>query len=369
MSAFYLLYIFTVMKHGDIRLTKGRGAPSNLQNRFEKTLVESVDDGWWQDEVAESLATEVRIDPARSIISRNQSPDIPFNQSINPYKGCEHGCVYCFARPTHSYLDLSPGLDFERKLFYKENASDLLIEAFHQRTYRCEPIALGINTDAYQPIERQYRITRSLLELMLEYRHPVSLLTKSSLIERDLDILSELARLRLVNVMISITSLEADIKRTLEPRTAAPAARLRVMHALHEAGVPVGVMVAPVIPVITDPELEHILAAAQQRGAEQAGYVLLRLPWEVRDLFRQWLSAHYPLKARHVMSIIQQSRGGRDYDSTWGLRGRGTGPFADLLAQRFRLACQRLGLNRREVHLDTSLFRRPIQSGDQLDLI
>lgn len=356
------------MKNDSIKPVKGRGALDNPASRFEKTLTEAVEDGWWQDEIQESMATEVRIDPARSIINRNQSPDIPFNLSINPYKGCEHGCIYCFARPSHSYLDLSPGLDFERKLFYKENAVELLQEALRRPGYRCEPIALGINTDAYQPIERQYRITRGLLEVMLEYRQPVSLLTKSSLIERDLDILSDMADLNLIQVMVSITSLDSEIKRTLEPRTASPGARLRVIRALHEAGVPAGVMVAPVIPVITDPELERILEAAAESGASHAGYVLLRLPWEVKDLFRNWLSAHYPLKSNHVMSIIQQCRGGKDYDSRWGLRGRGTGKFADLLAQRFSLACRRLGLNKAKMEMETTRFRPPPVAGDQLPL-
>lgn len=347
---------------------KGRGAVSNLANRFEKQLSEVIDDGWWQDEIEESIATQVRPDPARSIINRNQSPDIPFSQSINPYKGCEHGCVYCFARPTHSYLDLSPGLDFETKIFYKENAAELLVENFRRRSYQCSPIALGINTDAYQPIERHYRITRQLLEVMLEYRHPVSLLTKSTLIERDLDLLSELAELRLVAVMVSITSLDPGIKRTLEPRTASPQARLRIIRALSEAGIPVGAMVAPVIPVITDPEMERILEAVHEAGATRAGYVLLRLPWEVKDLFREWLQAHHPLKAKHVMSIIRQSRGGKDYDSTWGQRGRGTGEFADLIARRFYLKCRKLGLNEHDFILDISQFRPPPRRGDQMNL-
>ncbi len=274
----------------------------------------------------------------------------------------------CFARPTHSYLDLSPGLDFETKLFYKQNAPELLREAFRRRSYQCSPIALGINTDAYQPIERQYRITRQLLEVLLEHRHPVSLLTKSALIERDLDILSEMAQHRLVAVMVSMTSLDPAIKRTLEPRTASPQARLRVLRSLSEAGIPTGVMVAPVIPVITDPEMESILAAAAEAGAVRAGYVLLRLPWEVKDLFRQWLEAHHPLKTNHVMSIIRQSRGGKDYDSRWGQRGTGTGKFAELLMRRFYLACKKLELNREGFILDISQFQPPPRPGDQISL-
>ncbi len=347
---------------------KGRGANSNPDNRFSSTVHERCDDGWWQEEIFESIATEVRPNPARSIVTRNQSPDVGFNLSINPYQGCEHGCIYCFARPSHSYLDMSPGLDFETRLFYKENAAELLVETFRRRSYQCEPIAIGANTDPYQPIERQYRITRQLLEVALEYRQPVAIITKSSLIERDLDLLCALAEQRLIAVMVSLTSLDAGLKRTLEPRAASPKARLRIIRALSEAGIPVGALVAPVIPVITDPELERILAAAKAAGATRAGYVLLRLPWEVKDLFKTWLAAHHPLKAQHVMSIIRQSRGGKDYDSRWGKRGRGTGQFADLLAQRFYQACRKLELNKTDFVLDTSRFTPPPRRGDQMNL-
>ncbi len=349
-------------------LLKGRGAHSNPDNRFTTTLHETIDDGWWQDEVPESIATQVRPNPARSIISRNQSPDIGFNLSINPYQGCEHGCIYCFARPTHSYLDLSPGLDFETKLFYKENATELLVETFRRRSYQCEPIAIGANTDPYQPIERQFKVTRNLLEVMLEHRQPAVIITKSSLIERDMDILSEMATKNLIAVMVSLTSLDAELKRSLEPRAASPRARIRIMKALSDAGIPVGTLIAPLIPVITDPELETLLTTARDAGAQRAGYVLIRLPWEVKGLFKEWLAREHPLKARHVMNIIRQSRGGKDYDSRWGKRGVGTGKFADIIAQRFYRACRKLELNKQDFWLDCSKFSPPPRRGDQMSL-
>lgn len=350
---------------------KGRGAVSNPAGRFEKETHEVFDDGW--DSIGampEAPNTELRLETARTIISRNQSPDIPFAASINPYRGCEHGCIYCFARPSHSYLGLSPGLDFESKIFFKHNAAQALEAELRKPGYVPTPLSLGINTDAYQPSERRLGITRALLKVLLNYRHPVSLLTKSSLIERDIDLLSELARLNLVTASISLTSLDPAIKRTLEPRTASPAALLRTLRALAEAGVPTGVMVAPVIPAITDHEMEAMLTAAADYGATRAGYVLLRLPWELKEVFRDWLAEQYPQRAAHVMSLIQQSRGGKDYDATWGTRQTGTGKFAELLAQRFRLACKRNGLNqvRRET-LSCDQFRVPIQSGDQLSLL
>jgi DNA repair photolyase len=340
---------------------KGRGATSNPAARFDKLTVERTDDGWYQDEVPHSLAETVLPDAARSIISRNDSPDVGFDASINPYRGCSHACVYCFARPTHAYLGLSPGLDFETRLYYKDDAVRLLEAELSSTRYVCKPIALGINTDGYQPLERSLGVTRSILEVLVRCRHPVSLITKSALILRDLDLLTDLARDRLVSVALSITSLSNDIKRTLEPRTASPQARLRVIETLAGAGVPVGVMVAPVIPAITDHELEAILGAARQAGASGASYVLLRLPHEVKTLFREWLEAHHPDRARHVMSLINQARGGKDYDSRFGLRMRGTGPYADLLRARFELAARRLGYpgagSRHD--LRTDLFRRP----------
>lgn len=354
-----------LLRNGPI---KGRGAASFVRGRFEKTVAEAEDDGWGSvyatgDEGGETplpkLRTEVTEERARSIISRNQSPDIPFSQSLNPYRGCEHGCVYCFARPSHAYLDLSPGLDFEAKLYAKTNAAERLRAELAKRNYRCAPISLGINTDAYQPIERRYRITRQLLEVFAEYRHPVSLITKSALIQRDLDILVPMAKQHLVSVYVSITSLDNRLSSKLEPRAAAPHTRLDTVKALHEAGVPVGTMVAPIIPMITDREIEHILEAAYEHGARAAGYVLLRLPHELKDVWREWLTLHYPERAAHVMSLVQQMRGGKDYDSAWGTRMRGEGPFADLIAMRFAKACKRIGFGRLPP-MDCSKFLPPL---------
>lgn len=349
---------------------KGRGALSNPAGRFETERREGVDDGWGgAGEESAVPATELRADPVRRIIGYNASPDLPFEASINPYKGCEHGCPYCFARPSHSYWDLSPGLDFESRIFFKDNAAERLEAELRRPRYVPTPIALGMNTDAYQPAERRLRVTRSLLEVLWAYRHPVSLITKSTLILRDLDILAPMAERGLVSASLSITSLNPAVKRSLEPRTASPAARLNTLRSLAAAGIPTRVMVAPVIPAITDHELEAILEFSAEQGATGAGYVLLRLPWEVREVFREWLQSHYPDRADRVMSLVRQSRGGKDYDSTWGKRLTGTGAFAELLAQRFRLACRRYRLNREpRPSLDISRFRRPPRSGDQLGL-
>jgi DNA repair photolyase len=304
------------------------------------------------------------------VISRNDSPDVGFDQSINPYRGCSHGCVYCFARPTHAYLGLSPGLDFETKLFYKADAVKILEAELAKPKYLCRPIALGINTDGYQPLEKRLRITRGILEVLARCRHPVTIVTKSALVVRDIDLLSDLARNRLVQVMLSITSLTSDIKRTLEPRAASPQARLRVVRDLAEAGIPVGVLVAPVIPAITDHEMEDILAAAKDAGAGSAGYVLLRLPHEVKVLFREWLMEHYPDRAKHVMSLINQTRGGKDYDAQFGRRMVGTGPYAELLRTRFELARRKCGFDTAEDRYDlaTDLFRPPAADHLQLTL-
>ena len=346
---------------------KGRGAASYVRGRFEKTETVAEDDGWGSIYAGDEdgtgwrpspLRTQVTEERARSIISRNQSPDIPFSQSVNPYRGCEHGCVYCFARPSHAYLDLSPGLDFETRLYAKTNAAELLRAELGKRGYRCSSISLGINTDAYQPIEKRHRITRQLLEVLAECRHPVGLITKSGLIRRDLDLLAPMAQQGLVHVYVSITSLDNRLSSTLEPRAAAPHTRLKTVQALHEAGVPVGVMVAPVIPMITDRELEHILEAAYDHGARAAGYVLLRLPHELKDVWREWLALHYPDRAAHVMSLVQQMRGGKDYDSRYGARMRGEGPFGDLIAMRFAKAYKRLGFGRLPP-LDASRFVAP----------
>lgn len=347
---------------------KGRGAASYVRGRFEKTVAEAEDDGWGSvyavdegetDAPPPKLRTEVTVERARSIISRNQSPDLPFNQSLNPYRGCEHGCVYCFARPSHAYLDLSPGLDFETKLYAKTNAADMLRKEFARKAYRCSPISLGINTDAYQPIERRYRITRQLLEVFAEHRHPVSLITKSALIQRDIDLIAPMAAQGLVTVYVSITSLDNQLSSKLEPRAAAPHTRLKTVQALHEAGIPVGTMVAPIIPMITDREIEHILEAAYAHGARAAGYVLLRLPHELKEVWREWLALHYPERAAHVMSLVQQMRGGKDYDSAYGTRMRGEGPFADLIAMRFAKAYKKIGFGRLPA-LDCSKFVVPV---------
>jgi len=430
---------------------KGRGAVSNITGRYEPRSSEATDDGWASGErfddalngivgdperpardgraggsesnrnramdgvskVQEppALQTTVLPEKAKSIITTNQSPDISFSQSINPYRGCEHGCIYCYARPAHAYVNLSPGLDFETRLFYKENAAALLEQELRKPRYKCSMISLGANTDPYQPIERKYRVTRSILEVLDRYNHPVGIVTKgAALLERDLDILSSMARRNLAMVFISITSLKDELKRTLEPRTSGPAARLRLIKKVAQAGIPVGTMFAPVIPFINDSELERVLEAAQAAGAEWAGYVMLRLPHEVAPLFREWLATHAPLKAEHVMSLVQQMRGGNAralndqapaaaaelddfnqellspsglaptqgaprslgrnpyYSAEWGTRHRGEGAYADMIAQRFQLACKRLGLNRKRRTLDIAQFRPPVRAGDQMTL-
>ncbi|WP_420993656.1 PA0069 family radical SAM protein [Cupriavidus sp. 30B13] len=350
---------------------KGRGAISNVQGRFEREQREMFDDGWAEpidenqreiDSSPPKLLTQVTIEHARSILTRNSSPDIRFDVSLNPYRGCEHGCIYCFARPSHAYLDLSPGLDFETKLYAKTNAAARLREGLSKPSYRCEPIALGVNTDAYQPIEREHRITREILEVLHEIDHPVALITKSSLIERDIDLLAPMAEKRLVFADITIATLDADIARTLEPRAATPSRRLRTIRELSSAGIPVGVSVAPIIPFITEPDLERILEAAQEAGARYASYVVLRLPWEVRPLFLEWLEAHYPDRAERVMNRVREMRGGKDYDADFSQRMSGTGIWADFLRQRFYKAADRLGLSYKRLRLDTSLFRAPERS-------
>ena len=363
-----------MITHDEQQLRVGRGAMSNPAGRFELQQVVSVDDGWSQEASdLPPLHTTVQADATRSIITRNNSPDVPFTQSINPYRGCEHGCVYCFARPTHAYFNLSPGLDFETKLFYKPDAAKLLEAELSKSSYRCQTIALGTNTDPYQPIEREYKVMRGILEVLHRCKHPVSIVTKGSLIERDIDLLSAMAAQGLASVAISITSLRDDLKRTLEPRTASPRARLRVIKSLSDAGIPVTVMVAPVIPLLTDSELEQILEAAAEAGARHAGYLLLRLPHEVKQLFRDWLEAHEPLKAKHVMSILNQMRGGKDNDPRFGSRMTGMGVYAELLAKRFITACERIGLNRGERYvLDIKQFVPPVnpvdKTGGQLSL-
>ena len=339
---------------------KGRGAPSNLQGRFESTLRQVEDDGWTVTEEEDGRPlTTIRVEQAKSILSRNDSPDIPFEVSLNPYRGCEHGCVYCYARPSHAYLDLSPGLDFETKLVAKPNAAALLRAELCKPGYRPSPIALGSNTDLYQPVERGWRITRELLEVLVEARHPFSFVTKSALVERDLDLLGTLAEQGLVHVFVSITTLDRELARKLEPRAAAPRRRLEVIRNLSQAGIPVGVMVAPVIPALTDKDMELILAQASEAGARSAGYVFLRLPHELKALFTLWLETHYPLKAEHVMSLIRQSREGKENDPRFGSRMSGSGQFAELVAQRFRIAKTRYGQNRSMPPHRLDLFRPP----------
>ena len=350
---------------------KGRGAASHVAGRYAVTRAEGADDGWGSvyEDIAETPRprTEVTEERARSVVTRNDSPDVGFSQSVNPYRGCEHGCVYCFARPSHAYLDLSPGLDFETRLYAKTNAAERLRHELARPGYVAAPIALGINTDAYQPIERRYRITREVLEVLAECRHPVSFVTKSAMIERDLDLLAAMARDRLVTVYFSVTTLDNRLASRMEPRASAPRAKLRAMRALSDAGVPVGVMVAPVVPMITDHEIEHILEAAHDHGARAAGYVLLRLPHELKQVWREWLELHYPERAAHVMSLIQQMRGGKDYDSGFGTRMRGEGPFAQLIGQRFAKAHRRLGYGRLPP-LDGTRFVAPRKPSPQGEL-
>jgi len=353
----------------DPRLLKGRGARSNESSRYDSESRVGFDDGWGsEDEAPPPIKTEVSRDTTRTIIARNTSPDISFNQSINPYRGCEHGCIYCFARPTHAYLGLSPGLDFESKLLVKPEAAKLLDAEFKKPSYQPQVIAMGTNTDPYQPIEREWRVTRSILQVMAEFKNPVGIVTKSALITRDIDILAPMAAEGLAKVAVSITTLDRKLARIMEPRAATPERRLETLRALSAAGIPTTVMTAPIIPALNDEEMETILARAAEAGARQAGYTLLRLPLEIKDLFREWLESQVPDRAKHVMSLVRSIRNGKDYDSNWGTRMTGTGPYASLIAQRFAIATRRLGLNEKHVPLDTSKFRRPPQSGDQLAL-
>ncbi len=359
---------------------KGRGAVTNLQGRYEVDQREAIDDGWIasaEDEESgtPALRTQVFEERAKSILTRNASPDIPFSVSLNPYRGCEHGCIYCFARPTHSYLGLSPGLDFESRIYAKVNAPELLARELSKKSYVPEPIALGVNTDAWQPVERDLRLTRRVIEVLHERGQPFAAITKSSLIERDLDLLAPMAARGQVMAAITITTLDADIARTLEPRAATPARRLRTIRTLSEAGVPVGVSIAPVIPFVTEPDMERVLEACAEAGASNASYIVLRLPWEVAPLFKDWLAAHFPDRADRVMSRVRDMRGGKDYDSSFATRMKGEGLWADLLRQRFHKAVRRLGLNERQRGiLDMSQFRRlalPAQAAPdnpQLDL-
>jgi DNA repair photolyase len=349
---------------------RGRGARSNADGRYERLAREAFDDGWTAvDAAPRRIETELRPERAKTIISRNDSPDISFDRSINTYRGCEHGCIYCYARPNHAYVGLSPGLDFESKIFFKTDAAALLKKELAAPNYACATMVMGGVTDVYQPAEKTQRVTRSVLEVLRDHNHPVAIITKSALVLRDLDLLAPMAALNLAKVAVSVTTLDRKLARAMEPRAATPARRLEAIAGLASAGVPVSVMTAPIIPALTDHEMESILAAAAAASAREAGYVLLRLPLEIKDLFEEWLHAAAPDRAAHVMSVIRQMRRGKAYDSRWGLRQKGEGPFAALLAARFRRACAQLGLNQQRIALDCTQFRPPPKAGDQLSLL
>jgi DNA repair photolyase len=347
---------------------RGRSAAINPSGRFEPVSRHIFDDGWNSLEELPPFKTEVQVEKPRTIITRNDSPDISFDRSINPYRGCEHGCVYCFARPTHAYLGLSPGLDFESKLFVKPEAAELLEKELAHPKYSPRVIAIGTNTDPYQPIERRYKVMRRILEVLDRTNHPVGIVTKSALVLRDLDILANMAQRNLVKVALSVTTLDPELARKMEPRAATPMRRLEALRRLSQAGVPTTVMVAPIIPAINDMDIERILEAAKMAGVKEAGYVLLRLPLEVRDLFQEWVRANYPDRADKVIKIIRETQGGKDYDSKWFTRQRGTGPYAWLIGRRFQMAAEKLGLNERRLSLDTSRFTPPRPGQDQLQL-
>ncbi len=392
----------TVVLNTTIRpeVLRGRGAVSNAVGRYEKQTRVLLDDGWsrsaglpsvseassgatnkkrppdetWDGWTPEDggpppLRTEVIVDSTRSIIARNKSPDISFDQSINPYRGCEHGCIYCFARPTHAYLGMSPGVDFESRLFAKPNAAELLAKELSAPGYVPKVIAMGTNTDPYQPLEKKMRITRSILEVLRDFKNPVAIVTKSPLILRDIDILSDMAKMGLAKAALSVTTLDRKLARVMEPRAGTPTRRLQAIQGLSDAGIPVGVMFAPAIPALNDHEMEAVLSAAADHGARSAGYVLLRLPLEIKDLFREWLEANTPDRAKHVMALVRSMRGGKDYDSNWNTRMTGTGPYAQMMARRFHMAVKRLGLNLPQPPLATHKFKRPPRLGDQLSLL
>jgi DNA repair photolyase len=352
----------------DRQRRRGRGAQTNDSGRFEKEARVAFDDGWQSLDDLPPFKTTVAVDTARKVITRNESPDIGFDRSINPYRGCEHGCVYCFARPTHAYLGLSPGLDFESKLFVKPDAPTLLEKELAAAEYEPKMIAIGTNTDPYQPIERERQIMRGILEVLEKAGHPVGIVTKSALVVRDIDILARMAKRNLAKVALSVTSLDPKLARTMEPRASTPPKRLEALRQLSEAGIPTTVMVAPVIPALNDSEIERILDAAAHAGVKEASYVLLRLPLEVRDLFREWLMANYPDRYRHVFTLIREMRDGRDYDSQWGTRMKGTGPMAWMIGRRFEVACAKLGLNKKRVKLTLDHFAKPAGAGQQLNL-
>jgi DNA repair photolyase len=347
---------------------RGRGAVTNPSGRYEPHAKVAFDDGWQSLEELPPFKTYVTEERARKIITRNESPDIGFDRSINPYRGCEHGCIYCFARPTHAYQGLSSGLDFESRLFVKPDAPELLARELSDPSYRPRMIAMGTNTDPYQPIEKKWQVTRRILEVLRDAGHPVGIVTKSALVTRDIDILSEMAKKNLAKVAVSITTLDHKLARAMEPRAATPQRRLATLRALSGAGIPTAVMVAPIIPAINDSEIERVLDAAAAAGAEGAGYVMLRMPLEIKDLFRDWLREHFPDKEKHVISLVRDLHGGKDYDSTWGKRQTGAGPYAWSIGRRFELACERLGLNKKRSKLTTAHFHPPAANRRQLDL-
>ncbi|TPP10094.1 PA0069 family radical SAM protein [Rhizobium glycinendophyticum] len=353
----------------EIDRRRGRAAGMNPSGRFEKLERVAFDDGWQMLEEMPPFKTEVQVEKPRTVITRNESPDIPFDRSINPYRGCEHGCIYCFARPTHSYMGLSAGLDFEAKLFAKPDAPRLLERELSKPGYKVKPIAIGTNTDPYQPIEREWRIMRQILEILDKANHPVVIVTKSALILRDIDILKSMAERGLVKVGISVTTLDRKLARTMEPRASTPAKRLEAIKTLSDAGIPVAIMMAPVIPALNDHEIERILDSGKAAGASEASYVLLRLPLEVSPLFRDWLLQHYPDRYRHVMSLVRSMRDGKDYDAEFGKRMKGAGPYAWQIGRRFEMATKRLGLMRRSLHLREDLFLSPNSDGVQLSLL
>nr|WP_262270111.1 PA0069 family radical SAM protein [Microvirga sp. HBU65207] len=352
----------------EVERRRGRGASANPSGRYEPAQREAFDDGWDMDEELPVLPTEVIVEKPRTIVTRNDSPDILFEKSINPYRGCEHGCAYCFARPTHAFQGLSSGLDFEIKIFAKPNAAELLEKELRAAKYEPATIALGSNTDPYQPVERRFRITRSILEVLDRMNHPVGIVTKSGLVTRDIDILSRMAERQLVKVAISVTTLDPRLARRMEPRAATPAKRLDTIRRLSEAGIPVSVLVAPIIPAINDHEIEAILKACAEAGAQEAGYVLLRLPHDLKDLMRDWLAEHYPDKLKHVFTLLQEARGGKDYDAAWSTRQSGIGPYAWMLGRRFETTAERLGLNKRNLRLRKDLFAVPPAETGQLSL-
>lgn len=353
----------------DSERRRGRGARTNASSRYDDAKYEGFDDGWETLATLDAFKTQVSLERAKSIITTNDSPDISFEQSINPYRGCEHGCIYCFARPTHAFLGHSPGLDFETKLYAKVNAAELLERELANPRYVPKVIALGTVTDPYQPIEREYRITRSILEVLERAQHPVGIVTKSAGVVRDLDILQRMAKRALIKVAISVTTLDPRIARKMEPRAATPPKRLEAMRLLSEAGVPTVAMVAPIVPALNDSEIERILETAHAAGARDAGYVLLRLPLELKELFREWLETDFPDRAARVINILRSMHGGRDYTAEFGLRQRGMGPYAEQIATRFRLALDRLEMNKYRLELRTDLFKRPVLPGSQMDLL